>query len=817
MGIKIGNTNIVDINVGRDDIKEVYAGTHLVWSKTTGNSYWVDDEGVRHHFAPSNTPLNNFCTDEGIMVINGENVGKQEPVSITFDNDYFVDENVGDYFLYQCTNLRTVVFPNTVSGLLSIGSHFLGLSGITTLDLTGFASKGPLVVGDYFCERCNELSVIITESINYTSDWLVNDEGTCLYHDDVTYPRFDLMGEDVGVGSFKILFPERVEDEFVREYSIACTFTMTDGKVIYFATASCPPASWAQPSTDPNPNVVVGGKKYRKKDILSIDFVDRGYLSGQQSPFWMCHTEKTLFGSQIGWQNLTSITQSDTLGDYILSDNSLGDYTQNEIMFPQLAFVGLTGCKATGDSCFKHMTHVTSLSLPQLAIIGNECFQDIGGEINQLVLPSLTTIGDYCFRNLSTVQTINLPSLMTMGSECFLEAPLLTELSMPTLNIIDSHCIIELPELQSIDAPNLTTAGNRCLRGLPKLEEVNFPALTSVGEGFLTATAIHELSLPNLTSITSGNNFCTRCQNLSSISLPKITDISGMIASRLPALAVFNAPLVSEFPSAVFIDSPIESLTADTNLYLASIKNSALAHCTSISVINLPNLLGIEQGCFRDSALLLNTFVANNLGDIGHSSFKFVNALAHLSLPSLISLGHDCFNGCQPDHPVTSPELVSSTTSMITLNLPNLMRMKQNCFNCVGNLESVELDHVSVIEPCCFNGLSKLNHFYAPYLSSIGMGCFGLWRSSDTDPINVSINFDSPYLVRVDNGCFWNEFALSSDSVDIYFQRESRINFVGKVGYIKPGIDGKYRVHVKAINEEAAINYFEGWTIMIIP
>jgi len=481
MGIKIGNINIADINVGREDIKEVYAGSSLVWSKSVGNSYWMDANGDRHAFSPSNTPLINFCTDNLEIIINGQNVGKQELVSIVFDNDYFSNaESIESYFLYQCINLRTVIFPSTVSKLLTIGEHFLGLSGIATLDLTNFGSVNPLVIRDGFCEQCNELNLIVVASINYNNNWLVINEDTCLYHEDGTYPKFDLIGEYLGVGTFKLIFPERVEDDFDRQYSVPCDFTMVDDNVVTFDGASCPPALWAESPNTPKPNITVAGKNYRKKDIVSINFRERTYLSGSLPRYWLTHREKPLIGNAIGWNSLTSITQDDLVASYAIQSDSLSDYSNDVVMFPVLETIALAGCVLVGNNSFTDLPAISSLWLPNAITVGNNCFNKLNGTMTHLALPKLVSMGNGCFEDASPITYISLPELTSIGDRCFTHNDSLYGIDIPKIESIGSTCFQIIQHLDEIYMPHLTNLGTLCFWNAHELSSINIDSLTHI-------------------------------------------------------------------------------------------------------------------------------------------------------------------------------------------------------------------------------------------------------------------------------------------------------------------------------------------------
>jgi len=372
VGIKIGNTNITDVNVGLQDISQVYQGTNLIWQKNVGNSYWVDEDGVKHYFNPNNTPFANFCTSDGYIVIDGQNILKNEIIILSFDGDY-ASIQIGDNFLANCSRLNSIVWNENFKTVNFIGNNFLIGCGITFLDLEVFTSIA--AIGDGFCKYCNNLDTIFVPAVDYTTAWFVSNVNQSFIKEDNTYDSYSVIGNELGVTSFQTVFPPIDVSGAYRSYSTNNWLSLVNGSIMYFDANSIGVAEWSNHKVN---YILANRKKIPKANIVEIHFIDVAYATSAvaHGGFIGAYTKPS--SERWYWGNLqavtfpTFMTQNIAIqeGSFVVSSNFLGVNYPWVMAIYRNSFVIGGGIKETAVP-----THDMNFTFDNLINVARECFQ----------------------------------------------------------------------------------------------------------------------------------------------------------------------------------------------------------------------------------------------------------------------------------------------------------------------------------------------------------------------------------------------------------------------------------------------------------
>lgn len=191
-------------------------------------------------------------------------------------------------------------------------------------------------------------------------------------------------------------------------------------------------------------------------------------------------------------QKLTSVSMPDleTMGNNCFQFNILG-----HVNMPKL--------REIGETSFYRCRNLHEINMPQLQKMGNFCFFDLY-KIETVNMPLLHHIGDYCFQNAPALSVLDLPNLQRMGQNCFVTAQLKT-INLPQLQSVDNSCFVNDCAATELDLPNLQHMGNVVFYDAPQLRKINAPKLQTMGAFCFHASqdATH-VYMPNLRRISQG-------------------------------------------------------------------------------------------------------------------------------------------------------------------------------------------------------------------------------------------------------------------------------------------------------------------------
>ena len=191
-------------------------------------------------------------------------------------------------------------------------------------------------------------------------------------------------------------------------------------------------------------------------------------------------------------QKLTSVSMPDleTMGN-------------NCFQFNILEHVNMPKLREIGEMSFYRCRNLHEINMPQLQKMGNSCFFDLY-KIETVNMPLLHHIGDYCFQNAPALSVLDLPNLQRMGQNCFVTAQLKT-INLPQLQSVENSCFVNDCVATELDLPNLQRIGNVVFYDAPQLRKITAPKLQTMGAFCFHASqdATH-VYMPNLRRISQG-------------------------------------------------------------------------------------------------------------------------------------------------------------------------------------------------------------------------------------------------------------------------------------------------------------------------
>lgn len=306
-----------------------------------------------------------------------------------------------------------------------------------------------------------------------------------------------------------------------------------------------------------------------------------------------------------------SIAARGDIGDWFKNDTSIVSFNEFPYFTKNNTYGGL-------PFTFEGCTNLESIDLSQCRQLWAKSNHSDGNwqgtfwktKLSTVTLnDNITEIPNGCFDTCTYLTSINIPSACTkLGNICFKYC---SNLSIDVADLIniehigravftrrsaDISAMLTGDENGIVYLPNLQTIGAQAFRENPYLKEINFPNLTSldVDTTFAGCSNLQKItSLGNITMSQISNNTVSTfgdCTNLREVSLP-----AGVTA----------------------------------------LQNGMFRQCTSLSTINLDNIVYIGNAAFQNCASLKIANFKNAIS--AGNNFITGNSNAHVYLPKLTS------------------------------------------------------------------------------------------------------------------------------------------------------------------------------------
>lgn len=183
------------------------------------------------------------------------------------------------------------------------------------------------------------------------------------------------------------------------------------------------------------------------------------------------------------------------------------------------------GVHEIGESCFKGMQYLTSITFPEgLVRIANDAFSDCSG-LTQIIIPqAVIAIGRNAFCGCTGLKQVTIPNSVTkIGEGSFASCTGLKQIALPnSITTIEDSTFYSCTGLKQITIPNsVTTIGNGAFSGCISLLEISFSQnLQHIGwAAFEKCTSFTEIILPQGLRMIRAKAF-GNCDNLTEITIP---------------------------------------------------------------------------------------------------------------------------------------------------------------------------------------------------------------------------------------------------------------------------------------------------------
>lgn len=572
--------------------------------------------------------------------------------------------NIGNYMLYEFTNLESVSMADSVT---SIGSDSFRSSALKRIKMSNCIT----IIGGWAFMGCKNLKVIvIPDSVQLVGGRVFDG---CLSLVDVTIGKgLTELSEEMFSGCISlesIVIPDNILS--IGSSQSVCT---------------------EYGNGDPHGNTFSNCKK-----LSNITFSENTYCIGANA-FWntawynsqpdgVVYAGKVAYGVK-GNERLegTLTFRDDTLGiaeqafysqtsvsDVILSDNIkyIGDYAfaymynlKNVIFNNNLKVIGQ---KAFYDD-FYYSTELVDIVIPDgIEIIGNYAFDSCKHVKTITIGKGDTLFGYSAFRYMDNLESV----IMDDGAKQFIGANMFDEnhqlnyvkLGNGTKNIgsrMFSYCrnlkSLSLPDsieqfndyaftdcgfddfdVSTFELPkNLKTIGKSALHGL-ELTTLSLP----VNVEFIGESAFANYALKTINVDSNNANYCVVDNVLYTKDLTTLVLCPG--ASDLSECVVPSG--VSTIGCSAFAGSNIKSVTLPDSV--KTIKTSAFSSCELSNIIFGTGLETIDSYAFSYCSNLSNVILPNSLKSIGENAFYICRGLTSVNIPdSVESVGDDAFKDC---------------------------------------------------------------------------------------------------------------------------------------------------------------------------
>ena len=632
----------------------------------------------------------------------------------------------GGEVLAGCTNLKSIVIPNSVTSIC--GEAFHNCSSLQTVTI-GPESELEIIGPGAFVD-CVELRAIdLPSKLKYIGSSAFSG---CSSLTSITIPAsvvsinelfgyslteiFSSPGEDVsyelivGINPFRGTSIERIVVEegnkFFKSVDDKALLSI-DGKILYTYAARDAAESYTIPSgveivgagafilsenlktvVIPNGVKTIASSAFAESGITSITIPESVDKIGVAA-FADCKSLVSVYfgeGSNIqniygysfyGCDSLEEISLPDTIktiGEYAFANcPSIDTLTfKNDIEFGERAFQGSEAITVILSSRLTTIPDIFSGGLQVLNIIIEENSK-------------ITTIENRMFQGCTELQTFIVKensSLTTIESSAFSGCSSLTSISIPEgVTSIGNSAFQDCTSLTEITIPKgVTSIGGSAFDGCSSLNSITIPeGVTSIGEStFSSCSSLTEITLPStLTSI--GSSAFSGCSNLTSVPLPStLTSIGYWAFYGCSSLTSISIPKgVTSIGEGAFQGcSSLEAFNGDGNEYYRIDKSRALlvdggetlyayAIGNAATSYEIPaGVTSIGEGAFQGCSNLTSITILEGVKSIGGSAFSGCSSLTSISIPAgVTSIGSSAFDGCSSLTSITIPAGVTSIDS----------------------------------------------------------------------------------------------------------------------------------------------------------
>ena len=421
----------------------------------------------------------------------------------------------------------------------------------------------------------------------------------------------------------------------------------------------------------------IGDRAFYNTRISSIEIPDSCETLGEDA-----FSNNPALVNVVGMKNVTTLGESVfeycsalrsvEFGDKLksLGKKMSGTRTKSSIFKGCASLVSVTGLDSVtfvGESTFEDCSSLTSVSLPNAEIFGQNVFKNSG--LTAFDGSKLTTVGVSVFENCVNLASVTLnDELKKLDTDLFKNCVKLTEITLPssltkltkgllygsgikTIKIPDSVTEIidgsstngvfgECANLESVDLNKVTKIGKYAFVNTISLKSIDLTKITNIGNYAFKGSGLESVDLANVSTV--GSDAFRNCLSLKTVTNLKKT--GNYMFSGCTALESIDLSGVSTLSNFSF-----NGCTALSNITfgaaMTAIPNGAFIDCTALESVTIPgNITTINLNAFNRCSNLGEITLSEGVKTIGDNAFAG-GCYTTINIPkSVSSIGNGAFN-----------------------------------------------------------------------------------------------------------------------------------------------------------------------------
>ena len=595
--------------------------------------------------------------------------------------------SIGSEVFYCCTNLTSVVIPDSVT---TIASHaFMGCCNLTSLVIPDSVTS----IGYAAFASCSSLtSVVIPDSVTSIGG---NAFSSCSSLTSVVIPD---SVTTVGIYAF--------------QYCSSLTSVVIPDSVTSIGNGAFYNCSILTSVVIPDSVTSIGGNAFDSCSSLTSVVIGNSVTTVGNYAFYEC---KKLTEIQFNAKNCVDFTNNSDIfyfsgedGDGITLTIGKGveripAYFADAAKITNIIFEEGSVCKSIGYAAFASSS-LTSVGIgDSVTSIGEHAF---GGcsSLTSVELPdSVTSIGEHAFGGCSSLTSVEIPdSVTSIGDRAFSECSSLTSVVIGEgVTSISKYAFYNCSSLTSVDiGDSVTTIGNGAFQYCSSLTSVEIPvSVTSIGDrAFYNCSSLTSVVIGNSVT-TIGSSAFNGCSSLTSVVIPdSVTSIGGN------AFASCSSLTSVEIPNSVTSigDRAFSGCSKLTEVQFNAKNCDDFTFCSEVFAgedgdgITLTIGKGVERipAYFADAAKITNIIFEEGsvCKSIGEGAFRGCSSLASVVIPdSVTSIGKSAFRGCSSLTSVEIPDSVTTIGNGAFYNCSKLTEIQFNAKSCADFTNNSEV------------------------------------------------------------------------------------------------------------------------------
>ena len=330
--------------------------------------------------------------------------------------------------------------------------------------------------------------------------------------------------------------------------------------------------------------------------------------------------------------------------------------------------------------------------------------------------PSATTVELYAFASVYTLRSVSLPMVTSINQGTFSSCYSLSTVTTAPINSLGSGAFYMCSNLESLNVGNVTIVPESAFYRCEKLPSFNFAHVTKVSrDAFRSCYSLSMAIIPNLTSLDSNAFAC--CSNLKEVQLGDVSIVGSSAFEACWELTSISGSRVERIYQNGF--RTCKNFSGELYLpLLKSVSVGAFENMYKLEVLNAPMLSSISGGyVFRDCYKLRSIIQSTALQEMLNTSaylFAGCSMLTFFDMPNLRQIGASAFQECGiisanfPSVSYIGNSAFYSCDSLISVSMPEALRIESKAFCYCGNLVSVNFPKVSYVGDSAFTSCSRL-------------------------------------------------------------------------------------------------------------